>query len=99
MSAILAAILDFSKNVLLCKTAANFTGIGRKHMSSGSKRKIIEIRVKNKNLKQIFPKFYNFLFRTLVCIINYAQIISDDVVQLASEDALIIRLQVLKVSF
>ena len=33
--------------------------------------RIIENRVKKKNLEQIFPKFYNFLFWTLICIINY----------------------------
>ena len=68
-------------------------------MYLASNRKINENRVKKKNLEQIFPKFHNFLFRTLFYIINYAQIISDDVIQLTSKDALIIRLQVLKVSF
>ena len=52
--------LDFSKNFLLRKTAANFTGISRKRVFSVSKRKIIENRVKNKNLKQIFPKILQF---------------------------------------
>ena len=33
---------------------------------------MIENRVKKKNLQQIFPKFYYFLFLTLICIINYA---------------------------
>ena len=34
---------------------------------------MIENRIKNKNLEQIFAKFYSFLFRTLICIsINYA---------------------------
>ena len=44
------------------KTATNFTGISRKHVFLTSNRKIIENRVKKKNLEQIFPKFYNFLF-------------------------------------
>ena len=45
-----------------CKTVTNFTGISRKHMFLASNMKIIENRVKKKNLEQIFPKFYNFLF-------------------------------------
>ena len=32
--------------------------------------KIIENRVKKKNSQQIFPKFYNFLFWTSICITN-----------------------------
>ena len=31
---------------------------------------MIENRVEKKNLEQIFPKFYNFLIWTLICIIN-----------------------------
>ena len=95
MSAILAAILDFSK---LPKIAANFTEISRKHVFAASNRKIIKNRVHKKNFEQIFSKIYSFLFLTLICIINYAYIISDDVIQLTSKDVLIIRLQVLKVS-
>ena len=49
---------------------------GRTHVLKiilkNEQRKIIENRVKKKNLEQIFPKFYNFPFRTLICIINYA---------------------------
>ena len=44
------------------KTATNFTGISRKHVFLASNTKIIENRVKKKNLEQIFPKFYNLLF-------------------------------------
>ena len=54
--------LGFFKNFILHKAAANFTGISRKHVFSASNRKIIENRVKKKNLEQIFPKFYIFLF-------------------------------------
>ena len=61
MSAILAAFLDFSK-FFFRKTATNFTEIGRKHLFLALNRKIIENRVKKKNLEQIFQKFYNFLF-------------------------------------
>ena len=74
--------LEFFKNFIFCKTATNSTGISRKHVFLASNRKIIGNRVKRKNLEQIFPKFYNFTFRTLVCIINYAEIIIDDVIQL-----------------
>ena len=35
--------------------------------------------------------------RNLIYAFNYAQIVSDDIIQLTSKDALIIRLQVLKV--
>ena len=62
----------FFKNFILRKTAYNFTGISRKHVFSASNRKIIENRVNKKNLEQIFPKFYSFLFRSLICIINNA---------------------------
>ena len=61
MSAILAAILDLKKKFFR-KTATNATGISRKHLFFASNTKIIENRVKKKNLQQIFPKFYNFLF-------------------------------------
>ena len=71
MSAILAAILNFSK-FYFSQNCNNFTGISSKHVFLASNTKIIENRVKNKNLEQIFPKFYSFLFRTLICIINYA---------------------------
>ena len=62
----------FFKNFIFRKTATNFARISRKHVFLVSKRKIIENRVKSKNLEQIFPKFYSFLFLTLICIINYA---------------------------
>ena len=77
MPAILAAILDFFKNFVFRKTATNFTGISRKHVFLASNMKIIENRIKKKNLEQIVPKFYNFLFWTLICIINYAYIIGN----------------------
>ena len=72
MSAILAAILDFLEILFFAKLQQNFTGISRKHVFLASNTKIIENRVKNKNLEQIFPKYYSFLFRTLICITNYA---------------------------
>ena len=62
MSAILADLLVFSKILFFYKTAAIFTGISRKHVFLASNTKIIENRVKKKNLEQIFPKFPNFLF-------------------------------------
>ena len=37
--------------------------------------------MKNK-LEQIVLKIYSFLFRTLICIINYTWLIIDDVIQL-----------------
>ena len=64
--------LGIFKNFICRKTATNLTGITRKHVFLASNRKIIENRVKNKNLEQIFPKSHSFLFRTLICIINYA---------------------------
>ena len=72
LAAILAAILDFSKILFFAKTATNFTVISRKRVFLASNRKKIENRVKKKNLEQIFPKFYSSLFRTLICIINFA---------------------------
>ena len=91
--------LGIFKNYIFRKSATNFTGISRKHVFLTSNRKIIENRVKKKNLEQMFSKFNNFLFRTLICIINYyVYIISDDSIQLTSKNVLIIRLQVLKVA-
>ena len=58
----------------------------------------LRIELKIKKLEQIFSKINSFLFQTLICIINYAKPISDDVIQLTSKDALVISLQVLKVS-
>ena len=91
--------LVFFNSFILRKTAANFTEISRKHVFAASNRNINENRVQKKKLEQIFPKIYSFLFRTLICIINYAYIISDDVIQLTLRDALIIRQQILKASF
>ena len=48
MSAILAAILDFSKETIFHKIAANFTEISRKHVFAASNRNIIKNRVKKK---------------------------------------------------
>ena len=62
----------FFKKFIFRKTATNFTGISRKHVFLASNRKIIENRVKEKNLEQIFSNFYNFLSGALICIINYA---------------------------
>ena len=56
--------LGFFKKFIFRKIATNFTEISRKHVFLASNRKIIENRVKKKNLEQIFPKFYSFLFRT-----------------------------------
>ena len=68
MSAILVAIMGVFKNFIFRKTETNFTGISRKHVFLASNRKIIENRVKKKNLEQIFlnfPKFYSFLFYSI----------------------------------
>ena len=55
--------LGYFKNFIFRKTATNFTGISRKHVFLASNRKIIENRVKTKNLERIFfSKFYSFLF-------------------------------------
>ena len=43
-------------------------------------------------------KSYSFRFQTLIYIIKFAYIISDDVIQLTSKDVFIIGLQVLKVT-
>ena len=64
--------LSFFKNLILRKIAANFTEISRKNVFPALNRNINENRVKRKKLEQIFPKFYSFLFRTLICMINYA---------------------------
>ena len=64
--------LGFFKNFILCKTAANFTEISRKHVFAASNRDIIENRVLKKKLEQFFPKIHSFVFQTLICIINYA---------------------------
>ena len=71
MSAILAAILDFSKILCFVKLQQILLELVIKHMFLASNTKIIENTVKKKNLQQIFPKSYNFLFWTLICIINY----------------------------
>ena len=64
--------LGFFKNSILNKTAADFTGISRKHVFAASNRNITEFnRTLKKKLEQIFPKIYSFLFRTLIYIINY----------------------------
>ena len=70
MSAILAAILDFFKKIIFRKTPTNFNGISIKHVFLASNTKIIENRVKKKNLKQIFSKFHDFLFWTLILTLN-----------------------------
>ena len=64
--------LGFFKNFIFRKTATNFTGISIKHVFLASNTKTIENRAQKKNLEQIFPKIYKFLFWTLICIINYA---------------------------
>ena len=61
--------LGFFKNLnILCKTAANFTEIRRKHVFTASNRNIITNRVQKKKLNQILSKSYSFL----ISIINYA---------------------------
>ena len=70
MSAILAAILDFSKILFFAKLQQILLDLEACVLASNTK--IIENRVKKKNLQQIFRKFYNFLFWTLICIIIYA---------------------------
>ena len=64
--------LGFIKNSILRKTAANFTEISRKHVFAASNGDIIENSVLKKKLDQFFPKIHNFVFQTLICIINYA---------------------------
>ena len=64
--------LGFFKTFILRKTAANFTETRRKHVFATSNRNIIKNRVYKMKLKQIFSKLYNFLFRTLICVNNYA---------------------------
>ena len=64
--------LGFLKKNIFRKTATNFTGISGKHVFLASNRKIIENSLKKKNLEEIFPKFNSFVFRTLICINNYA---------------------------
>ena len=80
----------------MATVAANFTEIIRKHVFTAN---TIKNRVKKKKSKQISPKIYSFLFKTLNCIINYAYLISNDIIQLTSKDALFFKLRVLKVSF
>ena len=70
MSAILAAILDFSKFLFFAKLQQIFVELVETRVLA-SNRKVIENRSKKKNLEQIFPRFYSFLSRTLICIINY----------------------------
>ena len=53
MSAILAAILDFSKILFFCKTATNFTEISREHVCLASNTKKEEFRTN-------FPKILQF---------------------------------------
>ena len=63
--------LGFFNNFILYKIAADFTEFSRKYEFAASNRNIIENKVKKKKLEQVFPKIYSFLFRTLICIINY----------------------------
>ena len=63
MSAIsAAAILDFSKILFFAKLQQILLELVENHVFLASNTKIIENRVKKRNLEQIFPKFYNFLF-------------------------------------
>ena len=72
MSAILAAILDFSKILFFAKLQQILLELVENMCFLASNTKIIENRVKKRNLEQIFPKFYNFQFWALICIIDYA---------------------------
>ena len=63
-------------------------------MFPASNRNVIENRTSKKKSEQILSKNDSFLFETLICIISYAYIINDDVIQLTSKDVLIIGLQV-----
>ena len=62
MSAFLAAILDFSKNLFFAKLQQILLELVENMFFLAPNTKIIENRVKKKNLEQIFPKFYIFLF-------------------------------------
>ena len=68
-------------------------------MFTALNKNIIKYRVEKKKLKQILSKSYSFLIQTLICMVNFAHIMSDDVSQLTSKDVFISGLQVLKVSF
>ena len=65
-------LLGFFDNFILFKIAANITEISRKHLCAASNRNIIKNRVEKEKLKQMFSKTYSLLFRTLICIVNYA---------------------------
>ena len=92
--------LGFFKISIFSKTAGNFLEISRKHVfTTSSNRNTIKNRVRKKKLEEILSESYIFLFQTLICIINFALTISDDVIQLTSKDVFIIGLQVMKVSF
>ena len=100
MSAILAAILDFSKVLFFAKLQQILLELVEKHVFLASKYENKWKWSQKEEFRTNFPpNFTIFLFWTLICIINYAWIISDDVIQLTSKDALNIRLQVVKVSF
>ena len=62
MSTILAAILDFSKFLFFAQLQQILLELVENNVFLAFNTKIIENRVKKKNLQQIFPKFYNFLF-------------------------------------
>ena len=60
----------------------------------------ISLRIEHKKeIRTNFVKKLQFSYSNLICIINFAQIISYDVTKETSKDALIIGPQVLKVSF
>ena len=65
-------LLGYFEKSILRKNAANFAEISRKHVFAASNMNIIKNGVKRKKFEQIFSKIYSFLFRTLICIINYA---------------------------
>ena len=95
MSAILAAILDISKNLFSAKMQHFFLTLVENMCSQPQiNRNIIKNRVEKKEIKTNFNKklIDCFCFQTLICIINFAYIISDDVIQLTSKDVFIIGL-------
>ena len=61
MSAILADILDFSKNITLPKTASYYLEISRKNLFATSNSNIIKNGTEKTKLEQNLSKSYGFL--------------------------------------
>ena len=86
--------LGFFKNYIFKrKAAANFLEISRKHGLLPQMG--IKLKIEWKKSEQILSKRYSFLFQAVIYRIDFAHIMSDDVIQLTSKDAFIIGLQVL----